>query len=236
MTILQPGDYTVPQPLPPKPPLTILPALQMAPFELLWGVGRSHPVQNPPTHGTATWTPGEPAVCDFRPIAIAGDSDNLYALRRLAAYLPDFSGMTHLSESVVYTVNTPANVQALETDWHVQIGNRVWNPGLQLLPGKPWSVRGFDYTAKRWIGLGVTFDGSQLIRGLAFGAEYIISPTSLAFVSVTAAGETAPVGFVQPVVTVGESAMVFNKAVQLDAQASAKPYVLKIGQMMVGYS
>lgn len=237
-TILQPGDYTVPV-LP--PPLTItktiLPALQTASFELLWGVGRSNPVNNPPTHGTASWTPGEHATCDFRPIVLPnGESDNLYCLRRLAPYLPDFSSMTHLSESEVYSVDKPQNVQALETDWHVQIGTRVWNPGLQLLPGKPWSVRGFDYTAKKWVALGVTFDGSLLTKGVQFGADYIISPTSLAFTSVTINGEKTPLSFVQPVTMVATNAMVFNKSVQLDATGDAKPYVLKVGQLTVSYS
>lgn len=242
--MLQPGTYVVPAPppIPPTPPpvivtRTILPALQMAPFELLWGVGRTHPINNPPVHGTATWIPGEPAVCDFHPVVLQGESDNLYCLRRLAAYLPDFSGMTHLSESEVYTVNNPGNVQALETDWHIQIGTRIWNPGMQLLPGKPsWTVRGFDYTAKRWQDLGVSFDGSLLTTGISFGGKYIISPTSLSFVSVTVNGQETPVSFVQPAVQAASSAMVFNKAVQLDATGDAKPYVLKVGQLTVAYS
>jgi hypothetical protein len=236
-TILIPGDYTVPI-LPPPVTITktILPALQMAPFELLWGVGRTKPINNPATHGIALWEAGEPATCDFRPVPLAGDSDNLYCLRRLAPYLPDFSAMTHLSESEVYTVDKPGNVQALETDWHIQIGKNIWNPGMQLLPGKPWTVRGFDYTAKKWVGLGVAFDGSRLTSGIQFGAEYIISPTSLAFVSVTVAGVTTPVSFVQPVVLSSTSALVFNKAVQLDATGDAKPYILKVGQLTVAYT
>jgi len=239
-TILQPGDYTVPQPPLPLPPVTvtqtILPALQIAPFELLWGVGRSHPVPNPPTHGTATWTPGEPTTCDFRPIKLpGGESDNLYALRRLGAYLPDFSGITHLQESQTLQVSDPVAVQALETDWHIQISKSVWNPGLQLLPGSPWSVRGFDYTAKKWVSLGVTFDGTALASGLTLAAEYLISPTSLSFVSVTVNGQRTPVSFVQPVVAMANAAMVFNKAVQLDARADALPYIVKIGKMTVSY-
>lgn len=236
-TILAPGDYTVaPAPPPVTINRTILPALQMAPFELLWGVGRSKPVTNPAVHGTATFTPGEPAILDFHPVVISGDSDNLYCLRRLAQYLPDFSGMSHCLETEVYTVDKPQNVQAVETDWHIQIGKSVWNPGLQLLPGNPWRVRGFNYTAKHWQDLGVTFDGNLLTTGVQFGAEYIISQTSLSFVSVTTNGEATPVSFVQPVVTASTSMMVFNKAIQTDATSDAKPYVLKVGKLTVVYS
>lgn len=236
---LQPGTYIVPPPPPVPPPVTInrtiLPALQIAPFELLWGVGRTKPINNPPVHGTATYTPGEPAVIDYHPVVLPIDRDNLYCLRRLASYLPDFSGMTRCTESEVYTVDNPSNVQALETDWHIQIGKGIWNPGMQLLPGTPWRVRGFDYTAKHWTDLGVTFDGSLLTKGILFGAEYIISPDALTFVSVTVSGVRTPVKFTQPVVQSANSAMVFNKAIQLDATANANPYVLKVGQLTVSY-
>ena len=236
-TILAPGDYTVPAPPPPVVTTrTILPALQMTPFELLWGVGRSHPVPNPPVHGTATWTPGEPAVLDFRPARLQGDSDNLYCLRRLAQYLPDFSAAASYTESETYQVSDLSAVQALETDWHIQLGQTVWNPGLQLLPGTPWQVRGFDYVNKRWVSLGVTFDGGLLTAGLSFGAEYGFTSKVLDFVAVTVNGHRTPVNFSQPVTTVATSATVFNKAVQADATSDARPYVLKVGKLTVSYS
>lgn len=240
-TILNPGDYTVPVPLPPPPPIivntTILLALQIAPFELLWGVGRSHPVPNPPTHGTALWTPGEPATCDFRPVKLNGDSDNVYCLRRLGQYIPpSLAVATQFTESQTLQVNDPVAVQALETDWHVQIGTKVWNPGLQLLPGKPWQVRGFDYINKKWVSLGINFDGNLLLAGLTLSADYTFTPASLVFNAVSLNGTKHPITFTQPVATAANAAIVFNKAIQCDARSDALPYSVKIGQMVVAYS
>jgi hypothetical protein len=240
-TILTPGDYTVPQPTPPQiVTKTILPSLQIAPFELEWGVGRTHPVQNPQIHGTATWTPGEPSVLDYKPVMLSGDRDNLYCPRRLGQYIPDFSSATNFSESEVYTVNDITAPEALEVDWHMQAKGsaKIANPGLQLLSGNPnWQVRGFDYIRKVWVSLNVTFPGSALLAGLQFGADYKIDNISMSFVNVYLNGIKFPVTFSQPL-AVGSvaSSQIFNKALQVDANGSAKPYVLKVGQLTVSYS
>lgn len=238
--ILSPGDYTVaPPPLPVTITRTILPALQSAPFELLWGVGRSHPVNNPSTHGTATWTPGEPAILDYRPVLLPTDRDNLYCLRRMGQYLPDFSGATQFTESEVYTVSSLTAPEALEVDWHMQpVGAKVYNPGLQLLRGSPsWTVRLWNQFRGDWEPSGATFDGNALLAGLTFGGEYLISPAGLTYVAVTVAGARFPQSLTVPAVAATPvTKQVFNKAVQTDSDSKANPYTLKIGKLTVSYS
>lgn len=239
-TILGPGNYTV-APVPPPVTITktILPALQNAPFELLWGVGRSHPVNNPPTHGTATWTPGEPAILDYHPVPLPADRDNLYCLRRLGQYLPDFSGATQFTESEVYTVSSLTAPEALEVDWHMQpVGAKVYNPGLQLLPGSPsWTVRLWNQFRGDWEPSGATFDGNALLTGLAFGGEYAITPSGLTYLAVTVGGVRFPQSLTVPPIAVAPvTKQVFNKAVQTDANGQAAPYTLRIGKMTVTYA
>lgn len=241
--VLQPGTYSVPQPPPPPQPViintTILPAIQNAPFELLWGVGRTHPIQNPPIHGTATWTQGEPSVLDYKPVAIAGDRDNLYALRELGSYLPDFSAATSFTESEIYTVSDITAPEALEVDWHMQAkgSTQIANPGLQLLSGKPnWQVRGFDYIRKTWVPLNVTFPGTSLASGMQFGATYKLINGQLVFVEVDINGLKFPVTFSQALATgKAVAAQVFNKAIQTDCNGSATPYRLKVGALTLTY-
>ncbi len=236
---LSPGTYVVP---PPPPPVTItktiLPALQISPFELLWGVGRSHPVTNPLIHGTATWNPGEPSVLDYHPVNIPSDRDNLYCLRRLGKYVPDFSGATKFTESEIYTVSDVNAPEALEADLHLQpVGTKVYNPGLQLLRGSPWSVRLWDHVKKDWEPSGVSFNGNALLAGLSIGAEYLISDAGLTYSAVIVQGNRFPQSYFVPVVTAAEvTSQVFNKAVQVDANGTATPYVLKVGQLTVSFS
>jgi hypothetical protein len=239
--VLIPGSYVVPQPPPIPPPVntTLLVGLNRSPFELLWGVGRSKPITNPPIHGTATWTPGEPGVLDFHPALLpGGESDNILAIQRLGQYLPDFSQATKFSESQIYTVNDTKPVQALETDWHMQIGTKVWNPGLQLFPGKPnWSVRGFDYINKVWVPLGVTFDPAVLLTGCMIGGNYTISQLMMSHTAVTINGLKFPVSFAQSVATAAAIPQpAFVKSVQADANSLAQPYVLKVGKMQVSWA
>lgn len=241
--ILSPGDYTV---LAPQlgPPTSILPALQIAPFELLWGVGRSNPVQNPSIHGTATWTPGEPATLDYHPVKLPTDRDNLYCLRRLGQYIPDFSAATKLVESQVLQVSDLSSPEAIETDWHLQaptvIGSKVLNPGLQLLPtGKAiWTVRLWDHIKGGWeLASKCTLDGSVLLAGVLFGAEYYVSPAGLTYNAVTING----IRFAQTYSVPGKDAppvkqQVFNKAIQVDANGAASPYQLKVGKMTITFA
>lgn len=231
-TILQPGDYTVP---PPLPPITRLVGLQNAPFELLWGVGRSNPVQNPALHGTASWAQGEPSTLTFKPIKLPNDRDNLYCVRRLGLSLNQSSvaAATSLTESQTLQVDVLANVEAIETDWHIQAGTLIWNPGLQLLPSGV--VRGWQNTAKDWVDLTVRFSPQLLLSGLTLAAEYKMTTQSLIHVAVTINGQRTPVSLTQPVVTAPVAGFVFNKAVQTDANGAAAPYVLKVGQMQVSW-
>jgi hypothetical protein len=241
--ILQPGTYSVP---PPAPPVTInstfIPAVQNAPFELLWGVGRSKPVNNPPVHGTATWTQGSPSVLTYAPADLPNDRDNIYCLRRMGNLgLPDFSKATYFSESEVYAVSDVLAPEALETDWHMQpVGTKIINPGLQFLAGKPWNIRLWDQVKGSWQDAGVTFDGNILSgQGALFAAEYTVIPgTSFSCISVSVNGLKFPFKnpYTQPLKNGSAvTSPVFNKAVQADANGVATPYTLKVDQLTLIY-
>lgn len=240
---LQPGTYSVPQPPPPViVNNTFIPAVQNAPFELLWGVGRTKPIQNPPVHGTATWTQGSPSLLTYAPAKLNGDRDNLYCLRRMGSYgLPDFSKATYFCESQVFTVSDVLAPEALELDWHMQPSGstKVCNPGIQLLAGKPWSVRGFDYIKKAWIDLGVTFDGNILSSGCLIAAEYAVNPgISFSYISVSINGLKFPLKnpYTQAMTTGSAvTSPVFNKALQTDSSAAATPFTLKVDQLTLNY-
>jgi hypothetical protein len=222
-----------------NPVLTLI-ALQSSPWELLWGVGRSKPINNPPVHGTATMIPGEPAIIDYHPAVIDGDSDNLYCLRRLAPYvnLTRLQQATRFSLSYQLSINDLSAVQAIESDFQRQLGFKVWNMGYQLLPsgGGSWVVRAFNYTEKRWVTTGVSFNPDLITGGRTVGitSTYTLSSTSETHESIRFGdGPTQPVGFSQPVFTSKTMATAFNVACQLDSRSTAKPYTVKLGQVEV---
>jgi hypothetical protein len=241
--ILQPGTYSVPQPLPITINNTFIPAVQNAPFELLWGVGRSKPIQNPPVHGTATWTQGSPSVLQYNPVQLTGDRDNIYVLRRMGNLgLPDFSKATYFCESQIYAVSDVTAPEALEMDWHMQpVGTKILNPGLQLLAGKPvWSIRLWDEIKSSWQDAGVTFDGNILAgNGAMFAGEYTVVPgVSFTYVSVSVNGLkfNLKTPYTQALkVGTAVTSMVFNKACQGDCDGLATPFTLKVDQLTLNY-
>lgn len=220
-------------------PTYIFPALQLAPWELLWGVGRSRPVNNPAVHGKATWTSGSPATVDFQPVSLLSDCDNLYMLRRLGAYVPfaDLQMASNFTYSITLAVSDLGAVQALELDYQRQIGPRIWSMGYQLFPASPqWQIRAFDYTKKSWIDTGLKLDPALLAPGktLAIYAEFSCDGQSETHQTLTLnGGPKQQVNFTQPVFFARNSLTEFNVAVQLDAHQIAKPYVATLGDVTV---
>lgn len=229
-----------------NPPLTF-PALQSmgqgAPYigwELLWGVGRSHPVSNPPVHGTASLTPGAPATLAFAPAKLAGgESDNLYMLRRLGKYIPPalLAAASRFTLSLRETISDISAPQALEIDYQLQRGTKLWNMGLQLKPSAPfWILRSYDYVARAWQSTGITVDQNKLKPGGGFSmlGEWHVDDTSVTLDAVTLAdGQRHVVNMQHPVATAASPADAYNLAIQLDATADAKPYTAIIQDITV---
>lgn len=225
-----------------NPQLTLV-ALQSSPWELLWGVGRSHPVTNPPIHGTATFTVGEPATIDYHPIVLPADRDNLYCLRRLAPYvnLARLQQATQFSLSWQMSVNDISAPEAIESDFQRQLGNKVWNMGYQFLSqgSSPWLVRAFNYTTKDWKDTGLRLDPSLLAGGrtLTVAATFTLSDATETHNTLSFnGGVPQQVGFSQPVFTSATQSTLFNVAMQLDANGTAKPYQVRLGKVEVTLS
>jgi roadblock/LC7 domain-containing protein len=235
--ILQPGDYTV---LPPPSPVTtivtkvVFAGLQTGSFQTLWGVGRSKPISNPPTHGTVTQTVGNPlATYDFHPVALAGESDNLYCLRRLITQVDSslLANAKNFSNSAWIQIDNPSNCQAFEFDLPTPLN--VGTMGIQLLPGRlGWSVRAFDYTVSSWRPLnGTNFDPSLLVKGAVFGGEYTCDGKTVEHTAVLINGTRIPVTYSQ---SCGATlAPRFNAAFQLDATGDAKAYKVSLNNFTV---
>lgn len=230
-----------------NPPLTLI-ALEQSPWwELLWGVGRSKPINNPPQHGSATFSigkPGQPSVLDFHPLALpTKESDNLYCLRRLASYVP----LERLQKARKFTmsywlqVSDISAVQAVESDYQLQLGQSLWNMGLQFIPWTlnadpakaTFNIRAFNYQKSSWVATGLSIPASFLLSGMTVLAEFSITDTSETHESLTINGNRKLLGISQPVVSRSNSVNEFNIAFQADATADAKSYRLSVQNVSV---
>lgn len=235
-TILQPGDYTVPKPelAPPTTVVkTIFAGLQLGSFQALWGVGRTKPITNPPTHGMVTQTPGSPATFDFHPVTLSGDSDNLYCLRRLVDQVDPalLAQATKFSNSCWIQIDNPGNVQAFEFDLPTPLN--AGTMGIQLLPGKPfWSIRAFDYPNKHWVSLeGTNFDPALLANGAVFGGEYTCDGSQVHHTAALIGTGKITVNYSQ---NLGQKLSPrLNAAFQLDATGDAKPYKVSLNNFQI---
>lgn len=224
-----------------NPPLTLI-GLQGSPWELLWGVGRSHPVTNPPIHGTASFVVGEPAEIIFAPAVLpSGESDNLFALRRTAPYIPlaRLQSASKLTYSLQLGVSDPTAVQALETDLQMQLGTKVWEAGFQFHPGSPkWTLNVYNKAQGAWQPTGLTLDPALISGGktASIVQELAIDPSGLTYTAISLNGTRQSLGIHNPVVTDTHSFNYLNIAVQPDAMASAKPYNVTLGAVSLTLS
>jgi len=226
--ILPPGDYTVQQPpAPPQPTAVtkiVFAGLQLGSFQTLWGVGRTKPINNPPTHGNVTQQPGTPATFVFEPIPLSGESDNLYCMRQLVTQVDPqiLAKATNFTQSMWVQIDNPANCQAFEFDCPTPLN--VGTMGIQLLPGKTsWSVRAFDYTIKSWRPLsGTNFDPTLLKAGTTVTAEYACDGKTIEHKNVTINSMKIPVTYSQSCGATLKPRL--NAAFQLDAAGDAKAY------------
>jgi hypothetical protein len=239
-TTLQPGTYIVP-PIPPAPlPVviakTIFAGLQTGRFDMLWGVGRSKPIDNPPVHGSIVQIPGAPATFDFHPTVIAGDSDNLYCLRRLIDQADPIllANAINFSNSAWVQIDNPANSQAFEFDYPTPLTKGTM--GIQLLPGKPaWSIRAFDYGISTWRPLaGTQFDPALLKTGAVFGGEYTCDGEEVNHTAVLINGVKIKVSYSQACGPKIPPRL--NAAFQMDATGDAKAYVVKLDKFTVTFA
>jgi len=213
------------------------PALQAAPWEMLWGLGRSKPMVTN-DHGTAAFVPGEPARIIFFPKTLATrESDNLYCVRRLAPYLP--GGMLERIRKVTYSLQVGLSdlsaCQAIECEWQRQIGLKVWNGGLQFFPGPgtAWTVRAFDYIKGDWEPLGITINSALLAPGkpLDTSGEFTLSDAGVSYDTLTINGLPVPMNFNQAIGTAKVASEQFNVAFQCDALQDAKSYQANLGRV-----
>lgn len=213
-------------------PTLIFPALQSVPWEMLWGLGRSVPVTTT-DHGTAVFTPGEPAVIDFHPKILASlESDNLYLFRRIGPYIAA-ANATKVAYGMEISISDLSACQAFEFECQRQIGTSIWNMGIQLLPGNPWTVRGYNKSIETWVPTQVTLDPALLSAGktLSLLAAFTLSDTGVSHDFLLINGQPNPMALTQPLATAKIEANYFNVAVQPDALQQAKPYQVTMGRV-----
>jgi hypothetical protein len=223
----------------------ILPALQIAPWELLWGVGRSTPMATD-DHGQATFMPGEPAQIDFWPKTLAsGESDNLYMVRRIGQYFPVSAivGATRVTYSFDLGISNPLACQAFEWECQRQSGLKLWNMAWQLRPDNPveWHLFAFDYSRREpdpWIPTGIIVDPLLLANRklLSIGCGFSMTDSSESHDYITINGKKSAVSFTQPVFTAAKPGTYFNVAMQPDAKVMAQPYMITLGNVTVSLS
>jgi hypothetical protein len=242
--ILQPGDYTVLEPVIPPPvqiTKTIFAGLQLGYFETLWGVGRSNPVTNPAIHGKIVQVPGNLASFDFAPAVLPnGESDNIYCLRRLINQvdLTLLTKATKFANSSFVQLDSLSSCQAFEFDLPTPLTTGTM--GLQLLPGKTsWSFRAYNFNPnnKGWKPLpGTEFDPSLLTHtgGSQFGGEYYCDGKVTIVTAVIIDGERMSVNYEQPSGALRAKPL-FNAAFQLDATKDAKAYKAFLNNFQVSF-
>jgi hypothetical protein len=218
----------------------VLSELQTWTWEDLWIVGRSKKWPSNSPHGTVSTSGNHPAVSDFRPIKIQGDSDNLYRLLRLKDRIPAdlLPAITKVIYSFSFGISDSTACQAFEFECQRQIGLKIWNMAFQLKPGAPngfWFVSAFDYTAGDWKTLSVTIDPALFTGGkmAQLIAEFTLSPLGTRHDALSFNGNRLTVGLEQATATAKGSDNYFNVAIQPDANGAAAPYKISVDSVSV---
>jgi len=223
----------------PKP--VVISNIQAGMPETLWYEARDASAPKTGPHGTVNIVPGSPAVADFRPMNLGGQSDNVYCLRRL---YPTMSAderaimetAKSFSISCDYLFDPLSSVQAGELDYQIRKSNGVViNVGPQLLPSAGgWQIRGFDFMNKDWVPLGVK---AMVTPGKPTHLEVYATCDDkvVRFTKVIADGVTTPVTFSHPVSQSTTGQPYCNAAYQLDATGDAKPYKAQINNLTITF-
>lgn len=225
-----------------KPKVVTLSSIQsVVPPKQYWYEARSQNDPHTGPHGTATITPGEPAVIDFHPVNLGGPSDNVYLPREMYATLSAeeraiLETASKFSIGCTWLVDNWQAPQALELDYQIRKSSGVLiNIGLQFIPIMgTWQLRGFDFVAKKWVTM-MASKPPQPGVPISVAVEATCDDKVVQFTRVLIDGVSTNVNLSHPVSIEVKASPYCRAACQLDGRANAVPYKATIGKLMVTF-